>query len=89
MPRKSGDSENPRDNIFGRQNQRYVEYGGFDFKLKIDLPSFIAHLSIEDYLDWEHCVNSFFDYMNVPEERQAKLMDYKLTRGASAWWEQV
>ena len=34
-------------------------------------------------------INNFFDYMEVPEEKQVKLVAYKLKGGASAWWEQV
>ena len=66
----------------GRGNQRYVEDGDSDFKIKINLPSFDGHFHIEDYLDWEHRVESLFEYMNVSEEKQAKLVAYKLTRGA-------
>lgn len=69
---------------FGRRNNRYVDEGGSDFKFKIDIPGFDGHLNIKDYLDWERAVENFFDYMNMPEEKQAKLVAYKLSGDASA-----
>ena len=32
---------------------------------------------------------TFFDYLNISEENQVKLMAYKLKGGASTWWEQL
>ena len=53
--------------------------------MKIDLPSFDGHLHIEDFLDWLHAVENFFDYMEIPDEKRVKLVAYKLRGGASAW----
>ena len=55
----------------------------------MDLPSFDGHLHIEDFLDWQTGVERFFDYTEVQEEKKVKLVAYKLTEGASAWWEQT
>ena len=57
--------------------------------MRMDLPSFDGHLHIEDFLDWQAGVERFFDYMEVQEEKKVKLVAYKLTGGASAWWEQT
>ena len=32
---------------------------------------------------------TFFDYLNISEENQVKLMAYKLKGRASTWWEQL
>ena len=60
-----------------------------DFRIKVDIPCFDGHLHIEDFLDWIQTVENFFDYMNVPDSKQVKLVAYKLKGGASAWWEQL
>ena len=57
--------------------------------MKMDLPSFDDRLHIEDFLDWVHTVENFFDYLNILEKNQVKLVAYKLKGGASIWWEQL
>lgn len=34
-------------------------------------------------------VDNFFNYMEVPEERQVKMVAYMLKSGASAWWDKI
>lgn len=58
-----------------------------DFRMKIDLPTFNGHLCIEEFLDWLAEVEQFFENMQIPDEKQGKLVAYKLKGGASAWWE--
>lgn len=65
-----------------RQNNR-------DFKIKVDLPAFDGRLHIEDFLDWIHTVENFFDYAAIDENQKVKIVAYKLKAGASAWWEQL
>ena len=60
-----------------------------DYRMKIDLPQFNGQLKIEEFLDWLAEVERFFDYTKITEEKQAKLVAYKLKGSASAWWEQV
>ena len=51
----------------------------------MDLPSFNDRLHIEDFLDWVHIVENFFDYLNILEKNQVKLVAYKLKDEASTW----
>ena len=53
--------------------------------MKMDLPSFDDRLHIEDFLDWVHTVENFFDYLNILEKNQVKLVAYKLKDEASTW----
>jgi hypothetical protein len=59
------------------------------FRVKFHLPNFNGHLHIENFLDWILEVENFFDYMQIPETQQVKLVAYKLHGGASTWWEQM
>uniref|UniRef100_A0A5B7BER3 RNA-directed DNA polymerase n=1 Tax=Davidia involucrata TaxID=16924 RepID=A0A5B7BER3_DAVIN len=76
----------PADRGYGRdpRGQNTQEY-----RMKIDLPSFNGHLHIESFLDWISEVETFFDCMEISDDKQVKLVAYKLKGGASAWWDQV
>ncbi|XP_028549168.1 uncharacterized protein LOC110102806 [Dendrobium catenatum] len=60
-----------------------------EFKVKIDIPYFEGRLHIEDYLDWERAVETFFEYMEIHPEKQVKYVACRLKGGASAWWHQL
>ncbi|XP_057791898.1 uncharacterized protein LOC131008818 [Salvia miltiorrhiza] len=75
-------AENPNPNPRG--NQRHDE-----FRMKADLPSFNGNFNIEAFLDWIAEVERFFDFAEIHENKQVKLVAYRLKGGASPWWEQV
>lgn len=50
----------------------------------MDFPIFDGHLDIKDYLDWEHKVDNFFEYMTVPKDKKTKFVASKLTKGVVA-----
>ncbi|PKU87240.1 hypothetical protein MA16_Dca009388 [Dendrobium catenatum] len=60
-----------------------------EFRVKLDIPFFDGKLHIEDYLDWERAVETFFEYMEIEPEKQVKYVACRLKGGASAWWQQV
>ena len=64
---------------------KYGDEENHDFRMKLDLPCFNGSLKIEEFLDWLAEVERFFDYTKIPEEKQAKLVAYKLKGVASAW----
>lgn len=41
-------------------------------------------MNIPEFLDWVKAVDNFFEYMEVPEDKQVKTVAYKLKGGASA-----
>ncbi|PKU71874.1 uncharacterized protein LOC110110178 isoform X1 [Dendrobium catenatum] len=60
-----------------------------EFRVKFDIPFFYGRLHIEDYLDWERSVETFFKYMEIELEKQVKYVACRLKGGASAWWLQL
>lgn len=53
------------------------------FRLKVDVLAFSNNLEIGDFLDWIAEIKKFFNYVDIPEEKQVKLIAYKLKSGAS------
>lgn len=66
-----------------RQPNGQVHYRSIaEYKLN---PSFAGGFNIEEFLDWVNEVETFFEFMDMPEETKIKLVACKL-KGASAWW---
>ena len=60
-----------------------------DFKMKVDLSNFSGKLDVEAFLDWVKNVESFFEYMEMVEDKKVKMVALKLKSGASVWWDQI
>ena len=64
-------------------------YGRDTYKVKAEIPTFNGNADIEGCLDWLYEVETFFEVMEVPEDRRVPLVAYKLKGGAGAWWHRV
>ncbi|KAI0514154.1 hypothetical protein KFK09_010188 [Dendrobium nobile] len=84
----SGDDYVPARTNRWRRGGPYDRHQG-EFRVKLDIPFFDGRLHIEDYLDWERSVETFFEYMDIEPEKQVKYVACRLKGGASAWWHQL
>ncbi|KAG7973788.1 hypothetical protein I3843_06G014700, partial [Carya illinoinensis] len=81
-PNDSSSDEEVEGFARGNHEARRVLDNNNNFRIKIDLPCFNRHLHVQSFLDWMLEVENFFDYMQIPEAQQVKLVAYKLHGGA-------
>lgn len=72
-----------RGTMYEQRNTHFNGDWNSDFRFKLDFPIFDGHLDIKDYLDWEHKVDNFFEYMTVPKERKLSLWPLSWPKGLS------
>lgn len=77
------------ENDFQEPQQRYYNRGHGQSKLRMDISIFNGALHIEDFLEWVTEVERFFDYMDIDEDQQVKLVVLRFKRITSAWWDQT
>lgn len=53
------------------------------------IPNYEGQMNISEFLDWVKAVENFFDYMEILEERQAKMDACKLRGRTSVWWDRI
>ncbi|KAK3036803.1 hypothetical protein RJ639_030495 [Escallonia herrerae] len=46
-------------------------------------------MNVEDFLDWSVEPENFFEFHEIPMEKQVTLVAYKLKGGAQAWWKNL
>lgn len=62
---------------------------GSNYKINIDIADFYGGIHVEEFLEWISNVENFFQYMEIFQDKQIKLMAFKLKGVASAWWQNV
>ncbi|KAK0582232.1 hypothetical protein LWI29_023177 [Acer saccharum] len=81
--------EDSEEDFVGYQGDRQLNRNQPDYRIRVDIPLFHGKLQIEEFLDWISEVERFFEFTEVAEERQVKLVAYKLRSGAAVWWEKL
>ena len=76
-------------NLYAYQRVPNLTYARDTQKVKAEIPTFNGNVDIEGCLDWLYEVETFFEVMEVPEDRRVPLVAYKLKGGAGAWWHRV
>jgi hypothetical protein len=56
---------------------------------KIDIPMYEGNLDVEELLDWIRCMDKYFDYEDVDEEKKVRDVVTKLKGHASLWWDEL
>ena len=57
--------------------------------IRVDLPEYLASLQTEVFLDWLDQIEYMFEYKKVLNDEKVKVVIFKLTGRASAWWRQL
>ncbi|KAM1791319.1 hypothetical protein ACFX12_035298 [Malus domestica] len=60
-----------------------------DINMKVDIPEFEGRIKPDEFIDWLNTIERVFNYKEVPDHRKVKIVAIKLTKYASAWWEQL
>ncbi|KAM1932700.1 hypothetical protein ACFX15_017109 [Malus domestica] len=78
--------EHPEIPLAANQNNRQpIE----DYRMKVDIPYFNGHLSIEGFLDLLVEVERFFEIMSVLEEKMVNIAVFRLKGNAAVWWDNL
>ena len=51
----------------------------------MDIADFYGRMHVEEFLDWILGVENFFQYMEILQDKQVKLVAFKLKGAAFAW----
>ena len=60
-----------------------------DYRTKAEITFFYGTLKVEEFLDWKIKVDQLFDVIDIPKEKQVKLVAFHLKSVAAVWWDKL
>ncbi|KAK3205520.1 hypothetical protein Dsin_019566 [Dipteronia sinensis] len=81
--------DDSEEDFVGYQRDHRLNPNQPGYRICADIPLFYGKLQIKEFLDWISKVERFFEFAEVTEERQLKLVAYKLRNEAAVWWEKL
>jgi hypothetical protein len=60
-----------------------------DYRVKADISLFHGTMGVEEFMDWQIDVDRFFDVMDIPENKQVKMVAIRLKSTAAVWWDRL
>lgn len=60
-----------------------------DYCTKNGIPYYSGQMNLAEFLDCVKNVDNFFRFLEMPEDKQVKMVSYKLKGTASAWWDRI
>ena len=60
-----------------------------DYCVKADIPLFHGMMGVEEFLDWKIDVDRFFDVMDIPTNKQVKMVAIRMKNTATVWCDRL
>lgn len=85
MRSQGSNSEEEEDSV--EDNRRHEKSS--DCTNNVDIPGSYCRMHVEEFLKQISQVDNLFDHMEIPREKQVKLVVYKFKGAASTWWQNI
>ncbi|CAN0846010.1 hypothetical protein LINGRAHAP2_LOCUS4250 [Linum grandiflorum] len=60
-----------------------------DYRVKADILLFYGTMGADEFLDWQIDVDRFFEVMEVPKNKQVKMVAIQLKNTTAVWWDKL
>lgn len=60
-----------------------------DYKINIDILDFYDGMHVKEILEWISMVDSFVEYIKIPQRSGLSFVAFKLKSATSAWWQHI
>lgn len=59
-----------------------------DMHVRLDISDFYSNRDLEEYLDWVHCVETYFKWHEVLKRHRLQFAETNLKGTTLMWWQQ-